>query len=345
MRNSLLNYGGIITKVRAMGSHLMKREDYTQIASLETPQEFVNFLKSTPDFEELFEEYDESKLHRAQIEQILTNSIHLSYAKLYRFANQEQRRALYFIFFRFEVNVLKVCLQRLFNEEESYDLLLFDSFFERHSKLAVNELATARTIEEFISHLQNTEYYPLFQKLYNTHHDSLQDYEVQLDIYYFTKSWKLIDRILTGQNKKAITAIMGTQIDLLNMQWIYRSKKFYDIDTGKILASIIPVQYKVSKETLIKMIECVSIEELLRLMKATYYHKVYQIVDTPSIEVASQKTLTKMYSSFASKYSASMAPVICYLYEKEVELDKLTTALECIRYRLEPDEILNYLLQ
>jgi V/A-type H+-transporting ATPase subunit C len=42
------------------------------------------------------------------------------------------------------------------------------------------------------------------------------------------------------------------------------------------------------------------------------------------------------------KYPNSMAPVDYYLYLKEMEIDKLTTVLECIRYKLEPTDTLKY---
>ncbi len=340
----LFTYSGIITKIRALQSGLMTKDDYNRIAYLETTADFISYIKAQPGFAHIFDKYDESKLHRGQIEQILTNSVHLSYAKVYRFAGQIQRKYLSLIFFRFEVNILKACLQKVFNEEDNHDLLLFESFFESHSSLNVSTLAASQTIEEFINNLHNTPYYSLFQKLYSTHHDSLQDYEVQLDIYYFTKSWKMIEHFPKGKNRKIIKALYGTQIDLLNIQWIYRSKKFYDMSAVKIVTNIIPITYKLNKNNLDHMIEAISTEEFAREISKTYYKKIFSELDYTNIESAYVRKLMKLYSMYATKYSHSMAPVLRFLFMKELELENLTTALECIRYRLTPNEILDYLI-
>lgn len=345
MSTSLLNYSGIITKIKALESDLLKKEDYQKIAYLETTVDFVNYIKANPSYAIVFDNLDEQQLHRAQIEQLLTNAIHVEFSKLYRFASGEQRKSLSFIFFRFEVNVLKLCLKKIFTEEDSYDLLMFAPFFERHSALDVNKLAASKTIEEFISNLQGTNYHSLFQKLYETHHDSLPDYEVQLDIYYFKTIWKMKDRVLKGKNKKVVTSVYGAQIDLLNLLWIYRSKKFFDIETGKILANIIPVNYKLKKQEITKLVEAVSIDEFIKILHTTYYAKLENEIQHDSIETLYYKAFAKIYEMNCRNYRVSIAPAFYFMYKKELELDLLTTALECIRYKLDPTEILTYLQQ
>ena len=39
----------------------------------------------------------------------------------------------------------------------------------------------------------------------------------------------------------------------------------------------------------------------------------------------------------------SVATMVSYLYEKEHEVDRLTTILECVRYGLPQDEIAKYI--
>lgn len=343
MSMSLLSYSGIIAKVRALESNLLTYDDYERISNLDTTSDFVNYLKSNKSYAVVFSNCDETSLHRAQIEQLLSNSILLEFVKLYKFASQEQRKALSLLFFRFEVTILKSLLQMVFNEDTEYDLLLFDDFFKRHSDLKVKELAASKTIEEFINNLQSTQYYDLFKRLHATSHNTLQDYEVQLDVFYFSRVWKLKDRLLTGTNKKIATKIYGTQSDLLNLLWIYRSKKFFDIDSTKILASIIPINYKLKKEEIKKLVEAVSVEEFIKLMQTTYYAKLNQEFAGENLESLYYKSRQKLYKTLSTKFSSSMAPVLRFLYEKENELDLLTTALECIRYHLDPSETMQYL--
>ena len=326
-----------------MQKHIISKEDYEKIANMETTSDLINYLRTNPVYSHILLNRDENGLHRAQAEQILADSIYLDFAKLYRFGNQSQRKVLSLVFFRFEVSILKSCLQNVFSSNSTYDLLLFEPFFLRHSDLKVNELAACQTMDEFISLLAGTEYYDLFKRLQATNHTTLRDYQVQLDIYYFRKVWKSKDHILKGKNLKAVTMIYGTQIDLLNLLWIYRSKKYYDMETGKILATIIPINYKLSKNEITSLVEAVSLEDYIKIVQTTYYGKLTDAHDSDSLELLYLKMYQHLYDTCSSKFSTSMAPVLRFLYLKELELDMLTTSIECIRYKLGPGEILNYL--
>ena len=58
------------------------------------------------------------------------------------------------------------------------------------------------------------------------------------------------------------------------------------------------------------------------------------------IEAAYQKYLYKVYQTQARQNPMSIIPVEYFLYLKEREIDKLTTALECVRYHLPAEKSL-----
>lgn len=343
MANNLLSYSGITAKVKAMEGNLFKNDDYVKISNLETVPEFINFLKTNSAYKPLFSGFDEGSLHRGQVEELIVNSLFDSYTRIYRFCNREQRNALIFLSIRFETNIIKHCLQHVFNNEYEYKGSSFDSFFSKCLKVNLEQLTTARSIDEFVNLLKDTEYYPILKAIQNTSNPTLFDYEMQLDIYYFKKVWKLKDKYLKGDSNKAYTEILGKQVDLLNILWIYRSKKYYDIDSAKIYSYIIPISYKLKKKEITALIESNSVEELISLVNTSYYVKVYGITEITSFESLYRTLLSKIYKSNKQRYPNSMAPVQQYLYFKELEIDKLTTVLECIRYRLQPNETLNYI--
>lgn len=49
--------------------------------------------------------------HRGQVEAVIRDSLYMDYCKLYRFSGVQPRRALQFVFSRYEINVIKNCLQ------------------------------------------------------------------------------------------------------------------------------------------------------------------------------------------------------------------------------------------
>lgn len=344
MNGNLLSYSGIVTKVKTMGSNLISMEDYNFISTITNVPDFINFLKKQPSYHDLFDNLDEKSLHRGQIERIIINAVYKDFAKIYRFSDQHQRNILKLIFFRYEVNILKGCLLRVFNQDNTYNLASFYDFFTSHSKLKIDALVASRSMEEFILNLKGSIYHTFFTTLYHSNHHTLFDYEMQLDIFYYKTVWRLKDKYLKGSELKIFSDCLGKQIDLQNIMWIYRSKKFYDVDNSTILSIIIPISYKLKKDQLADLIETGTIEEFLNYLSSTYYHSINDLIEEQSIELIFRKLMSTIYKYNSKKNPSSISPILNYLFLKEQEIDKLTTALECIRYQLEPKEILAYVL-
>ncbi len=343
--SNLLTYSGIVTKVKGMESNCIKPKDYESISTIESVIEYIQYLKQHQGYKSIFHNTDEYTVHRGEIEGVFILSLYSDFAKIYRFANIEQRKALDLVFFRYEVNILKVCIQLLYSKKGYYNLAMFEPFFKHHSKINIQSLIQARSIEEFVSNLKDTQYHSLFLRLMNTNHNTPFDFEMQLDIYYFKKAWKLKDKLLTGDNLKAFTKVLGTEIDLLNIMWLYRSKRYFDTNTSNYYGYIISVNYKLDKQKLTKLLESTSIDEFIQILKTTAYKDLANAFLDGDIENKVNKVIAKVYRDNSAKYSASMAYVFHYLYHKRDEINRLTTALECIRYKLEPSDTLHYILQ
>ena len=343
MISNLLSYSGIVTKTRAMESHLLTISDYEKIANLTTVSDFVVFLKELPGYKLLFSNLDEHTLHRNQIENVLINALYLDYSKLFQFAGKHQRNALNFLFFRYEINIIKICFKQVFDSSSQFNLSVFESFFSRHSKLDLKRLSQAETIEEIVTELKNSDYNKLFGSLAKNDMLTLHDCELALDIHYYTQTWKMCRTILKGKERKVFQDTLGKQIDLLNLMWIYRSKKYFDADAINIYASLIPIHYKISKKQITDLIETNSWEEFTNLLYSLPYYVSFD-KDNFSIETAYNQLLDKIYLDNKRRNQVSMSTLFNYLHRKEREIDHLTTALECIRYQLEPSLSLNYII-
>ncbi len=340
----LLSYSGIVTKIRAMQANLISSEDYQAIADLESTSEFIAFLKNHPGYREIFYNYDEHVLHRGQAEKVFINGLYQDFSKIYEFADPEQRNDLNFIFFRYEVDVLKSCMQMIYTKVNDYNLNIFAPFFNRHSSIDVKALASSQTIDEYINHLRATPYYSLLNNLSNASAATPFDYQMQLDIYYYKKVWQLKDKQINGDNRLAFTQRLGSEIDLLNILWLYRSKKYFNVRSADSYAYVIPITYKLTKEKLVQLTESASIDEFIAVIKTTHYEHLISSMEDGSIENTCQKLITKIYKDNTSLYPASMSPVNYYLHLKQMEVRRLITALECIRYKLGPQDILKYVL-
>lgn len=343
MLREMLNYSGISTKIKSMESHLIGKNDIENLASMQNTTDFVAFLKQHPSYSLLFAREDEATLHRGRIEGVFTNSKYNEYAKLYRFSSLQQRSFLEIYFIRFEIDVIKTCLRMIFDERDIvYDLSMFETFFNTHSKIDIVALSQSNTIEEFIHHLENTRYHHVFRSIQGDKL-TLFEYETNLDIYYFSYYWKYKEKTLKGKELKLITNQVGTEIDLHNILSLYRAKTYFHIESANLYAYVIPINYKLKKQELAKLIDAPGREEFLEIFRQTYYYKKYSRFEGKHLEDMFQAILKHTYVNNVRKNPYSVAVITMYLYRKEREINTLTTALECIRYHLESAESLKYL--
>lgn len=342
-----LTYSGISTKIKAMKKKLITPQEYQQLESLSSVSEALAYLKKKPAYEILFRDYDEARTHRGDIEAVLTNSLYHDFSKLYRFANLKQRKFMDFYFIHYEANLLKNCVRCAYTGIPSQlQLPMFKDFFEKHSALDVVRLSGCLTIGDFINALSGTKFYNPLSILQQSEHNSLFDYESALDQFYFSTVWKEKDKILKGKELNTITATTGYRIDLLNMRWIHRAKKYYRMSSADMYSMLIPCRYKLTAKQVSAMVECGTVDELISIMRSTYYGKHYgeEISDIHSTERLYTEVIENIYALTTRENPYSIAPVNSYLYFKEHEIRRITTIIEGIRYNLSPREISEYVV-
>lgn len=341
---TLLSYSGLSTKIRAMQSKLMTEKQYQEISQLESVPQVVAYLKKQPGFKELWADLDENSLHRGDIEKLLTHTIHQNFAKIYKFANPSHRTFMALYFKRYEIDVMKDCLRKVFDKtREGLDLSLFKDFFDRHSKLDLDKLTQATTIEEFVNCLKGTEYYSPLSKIGEEYTPLLFDYGMALDQYYFANIWSVKDKLFSKRDLQEIIKAYGNKFDMLNLQWIYRSRRYYHMAPADIYALLIPVHYKLSHKEVTALVEAADNDEFRRVLDTTAYKKRYPELAPDNLEEYYTLNLRNVLESEARKYPHSVIMIYSYFYHKEHEVDRLTTAIECIRYGLSPAETLDYI--
>ena len=112
---------------------------------------------------------------------------------------------------------------------------------QRFTEIPLDKLSEAQTVPEILEVLKDTHYYRVLQKLEKSEQVSLFDFEMTLDLYYFSIIWKQKDKLLKGRDLDLLTRSLGSKIDLLNMMWIYRAKKYYQLTEASIYALLIPL--------------------------------------------------------------------------------------------------------
>ena len=340
---NLLAYSGIVTKIRAMESKLLKPEQFTEIANLGNVPEIVDYLKKNTAYAEVLDSLDESQIHRGNIEKVLIQSLYHDYTKIYRFCGQKQRRFLKLHMKSYEIDLINYCLRIVINHyKQPFDLNYKRAFFDRYYQISIEKLITSRTTDELVENLKDTEYYAPLRKLKDSQNVTLYDYDLTLNLYYFTTIWKEQKKVLKKADLDLFMRDFGSRIDLLNLQWIYRAKKYYNMKPADIYLLLIPIHYKLSTDLVKELVEAPGLEEFENAVARTSYARHYNFRQDLTIEQMYSECLNYLYTVDRRRNPYSIAAVNTYLFLKEEELKKLTTAMECIRYSLTPGETLAY---
>ena len=152
--------------------------------------------------------------------------------------------------------------------------------------------------------------------------------------------------MLSKADLEVYTRNLGTEIDLLNLQWIYRAKKYYNMLAPDLYAMLIPIQYRLSKAQFKALVEAPSLEEFFRILNdGTSYGRKYTFNEKDNVEAIVNHHLEYLYMTAYRKKPYSMASLVSYLFMKEKEIKIITTVLECVRYGLPPAKTLQYVKQ
>lgn len=247
---NLLSYSGISAKIRAMQSKLTTEEQFQEILQLSSVPQVITYLKHTKEYEEAWASLDENTLHRGQIEKLLKASVFNNFSRIYQFSNPEQRKFLDLYSKRYEIRVLKEIMTDLFDHRNTdpVDVTPYRDFFRKHSNMDLDRLIACTSMEEFITALKGNEFYLPLSQIQNHESALLFDYGMVLDLYYFTQIWNVRKKLFSGNDLKQITHAYGEKFDMLNLQFIFRSKRYFHMAPADIYALLIPMNYKLKKK-------------------------------------------------------------------------------------------------
>ena len=341
---SLFRYSGLSAKVRAMSGKLLTQEDFLRLSSLSSVPEVIAYLKKKPSYAAILEKEDERNLHRGQAEGLIMQSLFTDFARLYRFSNLEQRQFLNGYFMRYEITFLKAVIRSILTRGEPLtDAEEYREIFERHSAIPLRQALNADTMEGLIAALSGTVYRKVLSDVYGSSSRELFDYELALDLFFFSEYWKMVKKELKSEDQEAITQSAGAEIDAVNLTWIYRAKKYYGMSAAQIYALIVPIHYRLTRDQVKRMAEAADVDELLGVMETTKYGRFLEGEEPPRLEHCMDAMQEAVHAVLLRRKPYSAACLDVYLYRKEQEVHRIITAMECVRYGLPSDKIREYL--
>lgn len=197
------------------------------------------------------------------------------------------------------------------------------------------------SFESFIENLKDTSYYEYLKNYKSSKdEDALFSIEMNLDKFYYRN---LVDSIksLPKKDIDEFKNIFGVRIDLLNIIWIYRAKKYYNISPEEIFNfTIFGGNYTSEKLLHLSYLEEEEFEEEIKKSR-------YSVLFADGRVIMTGRTSKKLMYSIANKNfrrTDGIGKFMSFLVLLDSELANIDRILEATRFGLSKEEKLKYMI-
>lgn len=338
-----VQYSAVAAKLKAMHANFLTDEDFDRLLEKASVKEICAYLKSTKGYQKILQDIDERNVHRGMIEIKLYKDLVSEYERLYNFLDHSKREIMSFWFMRHELEFLKSEIRYIYTHEErkkdEISRERFDAFFSSHTKINRDIMSKATSLADCIVACENTPYQKALQRAENLGADFFS-MGMLLDAMYYDDVWRTINLKLDKSQRELIKRHIGTKIDLLNLMWIYRGKKYFNFSKEIIFTYLLPVRYRLNEEVFKRMVMADTAEGMVNIAEETPYAKLFDNIDKGVFVEENYNRITyRLAKDIFVNHTDSMAAVYAYLSLKEIEIKKIVMIIEGIRYNQNPDAI------
>ncbi len=189
--------------------------------------------------------------------------------------------------------------------------------------------------DDFLEVVRKTRFAPVFLD-YAKKEDTIDLFQIEnkLDRFYFENMIRT-----AKQYNASLTDMLGKQIDLNNIVWIYRMKKQGEFSPEQIREILIHAHDKLSKIEMEKLLQASNENEFCGILKQTFYAKYVNFSELGGLEEKIDRYLYHLYQKYFRNNIFDIGAVYAYMSMIEKENNDIMNIVEGIRYHLSKDEI------
>ncbi|MCX7927778.1 MAG: V-type ATPase subunit [Candidatus Omnitrophica bacterium] len=246
----LAKYSFANAKIRAMLSRILDSTTLQQLRRVKDIYELVDSLTQTH-YQEVLRSIDWGNFDITDLERRLIRYAIARFRRVYTAINGSVEKVLVNLLLqRYELEELKVIL-RIWHKKLSVNIEDYLIGEDLGAHLQPHKLLACASLEEIIVLLDETPYKkPLINARNNYKvHNSIFYIEAALDVDYYRRLWQCVDK-LSNNDKIIARNILAVVVDIENIHWLIRMRKYYSMGIGEMLEGILPGGAWITKERL-----------------------------------------------------------------------------------------------
>ncbi len=327
MVNSL-KYPNLIAKLKGMNAKNLKSKDFEELLKQNNIVSINSILKAKSYH---LKNLDDNS-SREEIENELDNILIDDIEKIEKYLSNKDKEILFNCVLDYEIKVFMDVLKKI--KYGKIDQNKIDNINKWTSKIfnKLQGIARVNNINEIKIYSKKTAFENIINSFLDTNNieeSNLFLIEMQLDKFYFEN---LFNNLNTESSKKLI----GTKIDLENIIWIYRMKKYYNMPEEEIKKYIIEVDYNL--KCLNELIAIDDYKQIIEFLKKTKYKEIFE-TENENLEILIRKYMYNQYKKTFRQAKYDISTVISYLGMDKNQIENIINIVGGVEYKIDKQKI------
>jgi V/A-type H+-transporting ATPase subunit C len=171
--------------------------------------------------------------------------------------------------------------------------------------------------------------------------------ETAFDHFYYKNLLSCIKK-LSKKDRTIAIRLVGVQIDLQNINWIIRLKKYYDLDLEQVLTTIIPGGFNLNRKIIDELYKAQNVEFVLRELVNSRFPGLSTLLSAQGSDSTSRLLMISQMLKEIIKhetkrilegYPFTVGIILSYFILKQDELNKIRMILNAKQYGIEQERI------
>lgn len=327
MVNSL-KYPNLIAKLKGMNAKNLNSKDFEELLKQNNIVSINSILKAKSYH---LKNLDDNS-SREEIENELDNILIDDIEKIEKYLSNKDKEILFNCVLDYEIKVFMDVLKKIkYGKIEQNKI---DNINKWTSKIfnKLQGIARVNNINEIKIYSKKTAFeniINIFLDTNNIEESNLFLLEMQLDKFYFEN---LFNNLNTESSKKLI----GTKIDLENIIWIYRMKKYYNMPEEEIKKYIIEIDYNL--KCLNELIAIDDYKQIIEFLKKTKYKEIFE-TENENLEILIRKYMYNQYKKTFRQAKYDISTVISYLGMDKNQIENIINIVGGVEYKIDKQKI------
>ena len=338
-------FATVNTKIKALDALLLNKKDYELLVAMEEPEDIVVYLKEMTAYSSVLEEENLTRVDIKNIEGLLKRDVIEKFERLSHYYTDAYKKFYKAIFIRYEIEDVKLLLRMLIRKEKIKDLENHMNQTKYH-QLDTKKLSKVESVEELVDSLKGSPYYKLLGYYLEEDSDKMMFYmEMSLDHYYFKKLYKTIEGFGV-EDRQLMEESIGQNIDVQNLQWIYRGLKYYGLSPEELLNYTLNAGYRIKYKALKTLCYTEDMTLLAERIRATHYGDLFSDGGQSPLfyELNMERYLLDLLKKMQKEHPMTILETVIYMHKKEYEVRDIFTLLEAKRYHAPIEDVKKFLV-